>query len=621
MSTAAEQLDRDKPKDEQADWTMAFIDHSAEDRRPLEDIWDEVELNFLVRPPHESALASSTRHPLAFIRQDLAATASGYSVLKDPETHQEVMTIVANIVLALFPREGFIKTKGRGFEDIAKSTTVTELLRYDHALPGHYWEFCNWVLRATTYGTSILEAFWDYREEPRTLRALAVDEMTGEEESSSYIALVPVWDDVRYIALDHRNFYPDPGADTMLMMQGAAVHDKIDARSARALGRSGVYDKAAVKRAVEWTAGRHRAAESKSRTDQTLGTHEKRAHPDFLELDRYRYVGNVPWKAQDGIQKREIVVLGGETVRSEPWPRRLPWFDVGLIPRPGGSFWKMGPAEVVRHDQDFIDTLKMMLADAVVRMVHPSPLVADGAILNLEQFRTQRPDRPIVVEGDPNNAVAWPNFNPPIQPAFQMWSGTKQQMREGTGALGGLQGLGLGTKRFSGTEAASTFRQVYERPELFASVIERGPLPDLAQYSLELNQEYLEDTPALKLRVGESSTGAVLADILPQFDIEYIGSRQLTEQQEAEAFREIVALGANPAIAPLIPWVPLLQKYFRRLGADEIAAMVGNPELVQIHLLLARLAVPQSAAGNGNGEVPAQPPLGALPAQLAGGIQ
>ena len=73
---------------------------------------------------------------------------------------------------------------------------------------------------------------------------------------------------------------------------------------------------------------------------------------------------------------------------------------------------------------------------------------------------------------------------------------------------------------------------------------------------------------------------------------------------------------------PLIPWVPLLQKHFDELGASEISAMVGNPELIQIHLTLHRLFGQQganAATGNGNGTTPAQAPSGLLPAQTFGG--
>jgi hypothetical protein len=288
-----------------------------------------------------------------------------------------------------------------------------------------------------------------------------------------------------------------------------------------------------------------------------------------------------------------------------------------------GSFWGVSPAEVIRYDQDFADVMKMMLADAVVRMTHPSPVVNKFSNVDYERLRKPRPDIPIRVEGDPRSAIAWPDFSPPLGPGFQMYSGVKQQMREASGALGAIQGLGLGSKRFSATEASRTFDAALDRPELFAQVVEREFLPQIGKYTLELYQENLgPETEEIQKRVGESTIPAVLADILPGFDVEYVGSRLLNDSQQADSFREIIAASANPLVSQLIPWIPLLQKYFRKIGADEVAAMVGNPDLVKLHLTLTQLAGPTNAlSGNNNQTTPSQPPSGLLPAQIAGQTQ
>ena len=88
-----------KPLDDQADFVMSFVDDSRKKREPMESIWDEVELNFLVRPLEDVTLRSSTRYPLdASLAMTSTMRARSMSVLKDPETHQAVMTIVAKIV-------------------------------------------------------------------------------------------------------------------------------------------------------------------------------------------------------------------------------------------------------------------------------------------------------------------------------------------------------------------------------------------------------------------------------------------------------------------------------------------------------------------------------------------
>lgn len=404
-------------------------------------------------------------------------------------------------------------------------------------------------------------------------------------------------------------------------MLGCATRFKIVAREANQRVERGLYEAKPTSNAIRYRQECD-AQEYQDKTgDETTGGDIKRTHPDFMQMTGYRYVGDVPWKPEDGIVRREIVVLGGETVKDRAWPRRKPFFEGKMMPR-GDSFYGLAPAEVVRYSQDFIDVVKMMMADAVVREVHPSPVVNKHSNMRMNEFRNQRPDKPIMCDGDPKNAVAWPNYSPPLGDAMMIQGTTKQHMREGSGALGAVQGLGLGSKRFSATEAAETFQQAMDRPELYATVIEREFLPPIGKYTLELYQEFLPDDSAeLQKRVGESEHPVFLADIMADYDIKFVGSRQLTEMQEVSAFREITALGANQQIAPIIPWIPLLRRYFRKLGADEIAAMVGNPQLMQLHIMLQQLGGGQNAAGgNNNGTTPSLPPQGALPAQISGGL-
>ena len=617
---AKEKLDKELPMDEQAEWVMSFIEDSREDRDPLEYIWEETEKNYLVRPYDDEFSGRDTSNPLSM--GDYGARGGGFSVLKDPETHQEMMTIASKIVLSLFGEPGFVKAKGVGFEDIHKATIAGKLIEYAHRLPGHYWEILQWVVATCVFGTGIVEEFWDYVEEPRIFRDVIIDPLTGQEIPNETIYEVPVYDDPRIQWRDHRDFFPDPSQTMLHRMLGAASRFKMTAQQARALSENEVYESAKVEEAVKFGSSTDPLESEDHDGDETTGGHEKEAHPDFIEMYGYRYVGQVPWRPKDGYDRREIVVLNGVTVRSKVWPRRLPWFECKLMPRLG-SFWGLAPAEVIRHDQDFADVVKMMLADAVVRMVHPSPVVNMNVSPDMERIRRPRPDLPITVEGDPNNAIAWPNFNPPLGAAFEMWNGAKQHMREASGALGAVQGLGLGSKRFSATEAAQTFDQALDRPELFATVMEREFLPPLGQYTLALYQEHIEPgTDDLQRRVGQTNIPVVLADILGEFDIEFVGSRQMNNQQKTAAFREIMQAGSNPVLQQLIPWIPLLQKHFREIGADEIAAMVGNPQLMKLHLALTQMAGPGNAqSGNANGTTPRQPPSGALPAQLAGEAQ
>jgi hypothetical protein len=617
------EFEKSKPLDDQADFVMSFVDDSQEARDPFEDIWEETELNWMVRPTADVPMATQTRYPLVGNQWEIQRSMGrpGYSVLKDPETHQAVMTIASKLVLAAMGERGFVKTKKVGEEDLFRSETASKLLEYALRLEGHFWTFVEWVVQAGVYGTGIIEAGWHFEEGPRSFRSVGVDE--GGAFASDNVFNVPIYDDVRYSSLAIRDFYPDPGHTMLSRMRGAAKGFSVDAALAKQRAEDGIYRKAATNRAIEIRANQMAQRRAQNADEETMGTHEKVPHPDFINLTGFEYYGTVPWMPEDGITSRVITVLGGETVRSEPWARRIPFFDYRLTPRLG-SFYGIGVAEVMRHDQDLADVLKMMLADSVVRSTHPPHIYNTAAVdtQTLAKLRRFSPGVPVPVNGDPAN-IQQAQYNPPVAPAFQFYAGVKQQMREGSGALGAIQGLGLGSKRFSASEAALTFEQAFDRPDLWAQVFEREALPAVGKYTIGLYQENLEpDTDDLQRRVGESQFPVDLADILLDFDVEFIGSQlEGGKQQKIAAFREIVAAAANPIVAQLTPWIPLLRKWFDGIGAPEIAAMVGNPELMQLHIALTQLGGANPQGGNNNGTTPAREPIGALPAQLQGTLQ
>jgi hypothetical protein len=617
-----------KPLDEQADFVMSFVDDSREARTEIEDIWEETEQNFLVRPYYDQSFSGATNLPLhSNLREASSSHGRNMAVLKDPETHQQVMTLASKVVLALFPESQFISAKGVGFEDVLRAKVVSDLLAYVHRLPNHFVVFLEWVIGAGVYGTSILDAFWLYREEARNRRAVEVTPY-GDEVSTMTPYNVPVYDDVRYSTTDIRDFFPDPGNTRMDDMLGAAKRFKMSGAQAMREVERGRFDRTAVENAI-YMASSSDAAEmqDKPTEDASEMTHRRESYHEYVTLVGFEFYGETPFKAEgsdrplEEVRRRVITILNGQTARSEGWPRRLPFFDMRFIPR-NNSFWGIAPAEVIRFDQDFSDMVKMMLADAVVRSTHPPLIYNKYGDVDYAKLLRFNPDVPVGADlRQQPQAVYQLPYNPPVQDAFIMYSGVKQQMREATGALGAVQGLGLGTKRFSASEAVQTFQQAMDKPELFARVIEQEYLPPLGKYTLSLYQEFLEDSEDLRKRVGETEAKVFLADILPEFDVQFIGSRNAsTVQQELAAFREIVQASANPIIMQLVPWIPLLQKWFERIGAPGIAAMVGNPQLVKMNVMLNQIGVMNSLSGNANGTTPRREPVGTLPAQAEGGI-
>jgi hypothetical protein len=614
------------PEDEQSDFVMSFVAQSSEERDDMEEVWEETERNFLVRPLGESASSGATNDPL---NNRGKSSLSSYSILKDPETHQEVMTIVSKIVAAVFPEGMFVRARPVGFEDALKADNVSKLLHYWHRLPGHYVTQIEWLMGSGIYGTSVLECYWDIRIEPRIVREITLDPFTGMELSLESVQPTAVFDDPCASVLDIRDVYPAPGCTRIENAYGVAKRFKITAMEAMRRAARGMYDKDAVIRAIQ-NAVSTDSKESEDKPSDSVRdlTPSKKISPDFVPLIGYEYYGETPFRVDSSDPKhpteitsrRVITVLGNETVRSEIWPRRVPFFDHRIIPRLG-SFWGIAPAELIRYDQDFVDVQKMMLADAVVRMTHPPHIYDKNADVDLAKLKMFRPSVPIGATRI--DAIQQVPYNPPLGPAFSMHANTKTQMREATGALGSIQGLGLGVDRASATEAGQTFQQAMDRPEMYASIFEKNDLPPLAQYVLKLYQEILpeNDPTEISRRIGESAYPVRLSDIMAEFDVEFIGSRmEGTKAQQLQTFREISNLGQNPVAQQLIPWVPLLRKWFNDLGAPDIAAMVGNPELMQLNLLLTQISGKSGMSGNGNGTTLSQPPTGLLPAQEAGGV-
>jgi len=628
MNEDARDLKRVKPFDEQSEFVMSFVDDSGDKRRDMEDIWDEVDDNYLVRPANDSSSSGDTRHPLGMSLSSVTSPRyRNAAVLKDPETHQEIMTLLSTIILGALPSDaGFISASSVGFEDIPAAKAINGLNEHAFRLPGHYWAQLMRLLYALLRGTGVVRWTWEYREEIRNIRSASVDPFTGEIESISEELYVPVWDDPRCMAPDTRDVYPDHGHELLQDMLGFAEHYRITAGEAMRKAASGIFEMDAVERAI--TRRANDVQERSSKTSESVAgvSPALSSHPDFLELDVYEYYGETPFrgaqsdaKPEDGVTRRVISCMNGETVRSNKWSRRLPYSEVKIIPRPG-SFWGMSVGELVRYDQDFADTVKMMLADAVVRMTHPPMIYNKMAEVDLHKLRRFNPRVPIGANSV--DAIRTVDYNPRLGEAFQMYGGVKGQMRDASSALDSLQGQS-GPDRESATVGSLRYQAGRGRPEMFAMLLEREWLPADARIVTELYQEFLaDDVQEIARRVGQSELPVSILEIMGDFDIKFIGSRQLSNRvQKIEAFREInAAASANPAAAPLIPWIMLYRKWFKDMGAEDIAAMVGNPELMNTYLQLSQVMGQQGQSGNGNGEMQSTPQPGMLPAQSVGGL-
>lgn len=587
---------------EKSRFVMEHISRSEKARDIYVPIWAEVLQNYLVRPSVDSASTSDTSRPYYDTVTGGRTAGESIRVLKDPETRQVIDTLLAKLMIALFPNDDYIQAKKRGREDARAARTVSRLLNYVFSLEGHYRVVQTTLLDMLLFGTGVMRASWSYIERPRRVRDIVVE---GGEEFvvSKRFSNYPIYDDVAITNVDVMDFYPDPGHDQLKDMLGVAQRFTVTGNKAMKMASTGQYSMQLVKQAIAKAMAKD-DAKSVRKGWRVERPPIQSSHPAFKSLEGYEYFGEVPWSNPDGENWRVITLLDGVVVRDIPWPLdiyRVPFYDFTLSPIQG-RFYGLSPAEGARYQQDFIDFLLMMIADSVVRAVHPPLIHHSEDDMDRRQLASWRPDVPIASD-HPNEIRTLP-YSANLQGGFGLFQSIKQSIRENTGALGSTQGLGLGINRASATEAARTFENALNRPELGARYIERECLPALGKGIFSLYQENLEDTEDLMERVGELPDPIFLSDISGDYDIQFIGSRLAKSEQVRMAnLDRLIQMAQVPQIGNLIDWKDLAIQILEGLGFDVLAENIAAPMTVAQNLLIQQLAGPQQQLGNGNAEI------------------
>lgn len=609
--------------EEAARFAMSFIDQSDKMRQPFVEPWQESLGNYFVKPHGEIAWSGRTDAPYARGRGDFGSF--GGAVLKDPESFQTVETFLAKIYTALFGQDNFIQARRRGIEDVGKAKTASRLIEYVLGLQGHPRTFYEWLKDGLIFSTGILEMSWDYQEDLVTRRFVEADPFSGLELSESVTVPTVLRDDVYLKNVDIMDFFPDPGQFRMDRMLNVGKRFTMTKREAMREGRNNPdWNLAGVRRAIANGAtapdrggppedDTWRESIDRPNHDDTITEH----HP----MIGFEVWGEVPWKPKAGQSRRRVLtVLNGELVSDRNWPlhsARVPFYDVTINPVQG-RFYGLSPLEVIRYDQSFVDGMKMLIADATLKATHPPPVYDANRRIDLTKLRKFRTQIPIGVEGDPRTAVNFLNYDPPLQNSFAMYSTVKNQMREGPGSLGAIQGLGLGSKRFSATEAGATFEQAFDRPEMMAQLIEKDSLPPIGKGILDLNKQFLETSEDLALRIGEAPGSVFLSDILSDYDVSFVGSRQQhNKSSRIQAMERFLSVAGNiPPVAAQIPWDEFIKIYVRELDLHELEALIALPGVQKNNILLQQIL--GANAQNNNGTVQGLQPAGQTPAQAGG---
>ena len=608
------------------EFTMGFISSSDKYKSQYVDKWQEILANFMVDPSHGSGQGYASGGGTVNSPYRHGRVYSGNKrnvVLKDPETHKAIMTYASKLVRALFgsrERE-YIKARPVGWEDAAeKAPTVGRLLKYQLSRPGAFRTWVEAIIDMLLFGTSVVEVSWEYTEREMPVRSVTSE--LGVELDSFTRMRIPVYDDVKITPIDIVDFYPDPSRYRLDDMAGAAKRFKMNAIEANAKGAQGIYNAEAVIRAIS-DLGKQSSV-SMTKDDFRVGFDrptDTKAHSDFREMICYEYWGDVPWADEYGSSRRVITVMNNVVVRNDPWPladAHLPWYSLIINPVQG-RFYGISPAEVIRYDQDFADAMKILLAEAVLRQVHPPIAYDSDSDFDVAKLREWRADLPIGVRGGPNS-IGTLRYDANVANGYSMLTGLKLSMQEASGALGGIQGE-PGPDRESATGAQNRIQMAMDRPELAGMLIENDCLPQVGLAILRRCQQFL-DSEGLQNRIGELPEPVWIGTIMGDFDIEFVGSRMsMSRAEKLQSFDRLTAMaGAVPPLQAMIPWDQIAMELVGDLlQLPEVAARMQDPQMIAQNMAMMQ-ALGQNGGAAQNG-VPSSPePAGMLPAQASGSI-
>jgi hypothetical protein len=574
-----------KNADKAKDFVNGWIGAGEKLMEDKVEVWRETMANVLVLPYPEQA--ASTTNPYGKPREHDVRN----MVLKDPESSQIAETFRDNMMGALFsdPEGKYIVAQPIGYEDTVKADTVTALLRYDLGIRGVYRTLSESMLDLAMFGTVVLESPWNTEEKDIIVRE--VTEQAGVTFDQQYRDKAVTYDDPEINQIDLLDWYPDVEEPRLEKGRGAAKGFKITPSAARAMVEQGTYNKESVEKAIgkasrAWSNKQEqRKRELRHRTD--AASHASSFDDNFDFMKAYEYWGEVPWESADGVSRRVVTMINGVIVRNDPWPLvdpDLPFHVLVINPIKGRHYGK-APAEIVRFTQDFADAMLMLIAEATVRQVHPPIAIDISKDVDPAAVRAWDPDAVIAVDGPTTGAVNTVQYAANVFQGTQFQQQLKTQMQQASGALGPVQGLGLGVNRASATEASQTFSKAMTKIEAVAQLLEKDGLPSLARGLLRRNQQFLEDRQDLVDRVGELPESAWLGDIMGDFDIQFVGTRNaISRQVKLQAYDRLVALSqAMPQmVAARVPWDKVLERLFGEiLQAPEIGAVFASDQASQ----------------------------------------
>lgn len=609
----------------------------------LIDIWRSVLVNYLQYDEDLHLPIRSTQYPT------YDQSNHGLTRRRRPrfgETRKVIDTYQSKLLISLFA-DKFIAAKKVGREDAKSALTVTRLLQYSFSREGQYRVMSGAILDSLLFGSGHVQEEWNTLMRPGVEVRIESLDANGFEVPTTTFRDQPLVNDAQLRGVDIMHFFPQAGVDNIQDMSRAVKYLKMSASDMMKLVERGVYRSEPTRTAIRngmTSKGTQQLRDQfdrlfrpeRSTVDET-GQPQGTMHDGFTMIDGYEFYGEVDWAVSDAPHRwRIITILGDQVVRDIPWPFkqhsfRLPFHQtkVGHI---NGRYHGISPGEGIRYNQEFIDFLGLMTADAVIRAVHP-PMMFDSrdTELKLSQAKQWKPDA-WIGSRYPEKISSMP-YGANFGAAMAEFAIIKKSIEEDSGAPGSIQGHGFGINRASATEISQTAQFALDRPEMYARYLEKESFPPIGRGLLQLYRqgfmEMFDGDPSeeLQKRTGELPEPVFVADIMPQFDIEFVGTRNFkTLQTRIAGINNVIAASVNiPQLANRLDWVELGIQFLEINGLDTLAQDLTNPETIFENTLM-QMALNQTSRGggqagnnNGNGEIPATAGANTSLAQAAGG--
>ena len=588
-------LEREQDREFVLEWCARSNDYRESRLRTLQELID----NYLCVPFGYSRFNSVPRlgHPLIASPGLMTPSRRKRSVLKDPETHQNVEALAAQSLGLLFGSPNYLTALPIGADDYEKARILSRLLMATLESPGVFRTLYQTWKDAHITGTAILEMGWQVRSRQQVTEVPVIDE-NGQIVAFTYEPQEVVYQEgPMFGQVDIFDAYPDPsGTRIQRDMMGFAKRFRITRQQAEALAESGKYDKEGVQRAIE------RSGHTKEYGDIEGRTHDMTARslPDkFGTMVGIEYWGFCPYSHADKASNRAVTLLNGELVRSTINPHnsgQIPFKEIVINPMTG-QFYGLSSSETGRFLQDSVDNMLMLLNDAADLMVRPAMLAGIGFGGNVERVQHRGLNDIITC----NNVEALKEIPTNLGSIGVMQSEharRKLQMREQSGAA--LPQLMASAKEGrTATESAEVSRLASQRMELQVLLWERDDLPWVGRFVHQMLRQFTDEEGGVALFNGESLP-FTLDDIDFDADVRFVGSRQARSKYQ----QNLQLTTAIQTIAGGMNLIPIMPELFVRLLRD--GNDIADAEQIIAQAVQRVQAMPPEVAGSKPGSAPKQ---------------